>query len=216
MTNKTQTPTVLMLLNSGCAHCPGVLNHLTDLLKNGDISKLEAININQQPEIAREFNVRSVPWVKIGQIELTGSQSKAELVRAIEQANSVTGLVQHYEDMLNNGQLQETIEQLQKQPDNIPLLLEMLQNPQIQISVQIGIGAIMEEFTESPALIKLIPALTELTKNSLARIRNDACYYLSLTADPSVKDIISPLLNDSNEEVRETAKDCLEDLDNSI
>ena len=215
MTNKTQTPTVLMLLNSGCAHCPGVLNHLTDLLKNGDISKLEAININQQPEIAREFNVRSVPWVKIGQIELTGSQSKAELVRAIEQANSATGLVQHYEDMLNNGQLQETIEQLQKQPDNIPLLLEMLQNPQIQISVQIGIGAIMEEFTESPALIKLIPALTELTKNSLARIRNDACYYLSLTADPSVKDIISPLLNDSNEEVRETAKDCLEDLDNS-
>ena len=216
MTNKTQTPTVLMLLNSGCAHCPGVLNHLTDLLKNGDISKLEAININQQPEIAREFNVRSVPWVKIGQIELTGSQSKAELVRAIEQANSATGLVQHYEDMLNNGQLQETIEQLQKQPDNIPLLLEMLQNPQIQISVQIGIGAIMEEFTESPALIKLIPALTELTKNSLARIRNDACYYLSLTAEPRVKDIISPLLNDSNEEVRETAKDCLEDLDNSI
>jgi len=216
MTNKTQTPTVLMLLNSGCAHCPGVLNHLTDLLKNGDISKLEAININQQPDIAREFNVRSVPWVKIGQIELTGSQSKAELVRAIEQANSATGLVQHYEDMLNNGQLQETIEQLQKQPDNIPLLLEMLQNPQIQISVQIGIGAIMEEFAESPALIKLIPALTELTKNSLARIRNDACYYLSLTAEPRVKDIISPLLNDSNEEVRETAKDCLEYLDNSI
>lgn len=213
MTDKSHPPSVLMLLSSGCAHCPGVLNHLTELLKKGEISKLEAININQQPDIARELNVRSVPWVKIGPIELTGSQSKADLVRAIEQASSANGLVSYFEDMLNNGQLQEAIEQLRKQPDNIPLLLEMLQNPEIQISVQIGIGAIMEDLAASPALIKLIPALTELTKNPLARIRNDACYYLSLTADPSVKDTISSLLNDSNDEVRETAKDCLQDLE---
>ena len=212
MTNEIHAPAVLMLLSSGCAHCPAVLNHLSDLLKKGDISKLEAININQHPEIAQEFNVRSVPWVKIGQIELTGTQSKAELVRAIEQAKSSTGVIQYYEDLLNNGQLQETIEQLQKQPDNMPLLLEMLQKPDIQISVQIGIGAIMEEFAESSVLNKLIPALTELTKNPLARIRNDACYYLSLTADPEVKDTISRLLNDVDDEVKETAKDCLEDF----
>lgn len=201
-----------MLLSSGCAHCPGVLNNLTELLKSGAISKLEAININEQPEIAQKLNIRSVPWVKIGQIELTGAQTKAELVRAIEQAASSAGLAQYYEDMLNNGQLQETIEQLQKQPDNMPLLLDMLQNPEIQISVQIGIGAIMEEFAATAPLIKLIPALTELTKHPLARIRNDACYYLSLSADTRVKDTISQLLNDTDNEVRETAKDCLEEL----
>jgi len=202
-----------MLLSSGCAYCPAVLNALTELLKNGDIGQLEAINIMQHPEIAQQYKVRSVPWVKIGEIELTGAQTKAELVSAIEQSKSDGGIVDYYEGLLNNGQLQECIEHLQKHPENLALILEMLQAPQIQISVQIGIGAIMEEFTGSDTLKKLIPELTQLTKHTLARVRNDACFYLSLSTDPKVKVTINALLNDSDKEVRETARDCLEELE---
>ena len=216
MTDQTPTdhkiPDVLMLLATGCSHCPAVLNSLSELLKAGNISKLEAINISQQPDIGRQYKVRSVPWVKIGDIELTGSQSKTELLRAIEQATSSNGLIQYYEDLLNNGQLQETTDHIKNQPENLSLLLKMLQNKAIKISVQIGIGAIMEEFAKSDALIKLIPELTELTHHKLARVRNDACYYLSLTAEASVKDSIALLLDDDDPEVRETAKDCLEEF----
>ncbi len=212
MTEQTATPNVLMLLSTGCSHCPSVLNILTDLLKAGQIGRLEAINIFEQPEIAQQHNVRSVPWIKIGDIELTGSQSKTEILKAIEHSNSSSGVITHFEEQLNNGQLQEVINQIQKNTEHLSLLLKMMADESIKISVQIGIGAIMEEFAETPALVALIPALTKLTKHPLARVRNDACFYLSLTASPEVKATITSLLNDSDKEVQETAKDCLEDL----
>jgi len=212
VTTPPQTPDVLMLIATGCSHCPGVLNSLTELLKSGDISRLEVINISQQPEIAQQYNTRSVPWVKIGDIELSGAQSLTELKQAIEQSSSDNGLHEHYDQLLNNGQLQQVIEHIQKAPSRLAVLTDLMREEDIKISVQIGIGAVMEEFAESKTLIKLIPELTELTTHPLARVRNDACFYLSLTAVPEVKQIITALLNDSDKEVQETAKDCLEEF----
>lgn len=212
MTDSVPQTRVLMLLASGCAHCPVVLSMLTELLKNGDISTLEAINISQRPDIAQQYHVRSVPWLKIGEIELTGLQTKAEILQAIEQSLSASGTTDYYSEMLNNGQLQEAIDHIRKHPDNLAFLLEMLQQTDIKISLQIGIGAIMEEFARSAALNKLVPALSELTRHPLPRVRNDACFYLSLSSSLAVSDIISPLLNDPDDDVRETARDCLEDL----
>lgn len=201
-----------MLLSSDCSHCPSVLNHLCELLKSGHISKLEAININQQPEIAQQYAVRSVPWVKISDIELTGQQSKTELLKALERVQSHNGLLHYYETLLNDGQLQQAIDHLRRHPDNFTFITSMMQNEEIQISVQMGIGAIMEEFAGTSALAKLIPELTLLTRHALARIRNDACYYLSLTADPDIIPAITLLLNDTDGAVKETAIDCLQEL----
>ncbi|MDH5393786.1 MAG: thioredoxin family protein [Gammaproteobacteria bacterium] len=202
-----------MLLSSDCSHCPAVLNTLCDLLKAGNISQLNVINLSQQPEAAQPLQVRSVPWVKIGEIELSGQHNKAELLHAIELAQSGSGLMQHYDELLNNGQLQEAIHQLHKQPHNLSLLSRMMQTEDIKISVQIGIGAIMEEFARSEALNLLIPELTQLTQHPLARVRNDACFYLCLTANPDVRPSIALLLNDEDKAVQETARDCLDELD---
>ncbi|MDH5517069.1 MAG: thioredoxin family protein [Gammaproteobacteria bacterium] len=205
-------PSVVMLLASGCSHCPAVLNQLCELLKSGEISQLTAINISQQPEAAQQYKIRSVPWLKIGDIELLGNHSKDELLRAIKQAGSSDGLIEYYDELLNNGQLNDAIELLKKQPDKLALLLEMLQHKEIKISVQIGIGAIMEEFAETDALLRLIPELIQLTKHELARVRNDACFYLSLTMHPSVIAAIQALLNDPDAEVQETAQECIENF----
>lgn len=205
-------PNVLMLMASGCAHCPGVLKTLQALQKTGEIGELEAINISQQPEVAEQYKVRSVPFIKIGDIQLTGAQSRDEILRAIEQSQADHGLSQYYDDLLNNGQLAEATQHLQQQPENLAILLEMMQQRDIKVSVQIGIGAIFEDFAESEALIALIPALTALTKHALSRVRNDACFYLSLTGKAAVIPTIEALLDDENDEVKETAHDCLEDL----
>jgi len=205
-------PDVLMLMASGCAFCPGVLNTLQALQKDGEIAELETINISQQPEVAEQYNVRSVPFIKIGDIHLTGAQTREEIMRAIEQSQTEQGLAQYYDDLLNNGQLAEATEHIHQHPENLSVLLELMQEKDIKISVQIGIGAIFEDFAEHDALIELIPVLTQLTQHRLPRVRNDACFYLSLSADKTVIPAIEALLNDDNDEVRETAKDCLEDL----
>ena len=79
MNDQTQSPNAapeaLMLLSSHCAHCPGVLDSLSKLIKKGEISSLHVINLEQNPEAMQEYNVRSVPLVRIGKHELTGAQT---------------------------------------------------------------------------------------------------------------------------------------------
>jgi hypothetical protein len=64
-------------------------------------------------------------------------------------------------------------------------------------------------------LLALIPELGELTRHADARVRSDACHYLSLTHDASVKQHIEPLLDDEHEEVREVAEESLAELNNA-
>ena len=59
-----------------------------------------------------------------------------------------------------------------------------------------------------------MPELGELTKHPDARVRSDACHYLSLTHDASVRKYIEPLLDDDNEDVKEVAEESLDALGN--
>ncbi len=65
---------------------------------------------------------------------------------------------------------------------------------------------------EQILLLALIPELGELTRHEDARVRSDACHYLSLTHDDSAKQYIVPLLDDEHDEVREVAEESLEVL----
>ncbi len=67
--NTSTAPEALMLMGTQCPYCPGVLKALQALLKSGHISQLKTHNIEENPEIARQLGVRSVPWVRIGPIE---------------------------------------------------------------------------------------------------------------------------------------------------
>ena len=49
-------PHAKLLVAPGCAHCPTVLQHLSTLLKENALGKLEVINIHQHPEIAQQLN----------------------------------------------------------------------------------------------------------------------------------------------------------------
>ena len=94
--NIETAPEARMLLGTRCPHCPSVLSSLSDLVKQGVISRLEVVNLEQRPEIARQWGVRSVPWVKIGPFELTGLHSKAELQSWAEQAGSEQGMKERF------------------------------------------------------------------------------------------------------------------------
>lgn len=205
-------PEVLMFLASGCAHCPAVLSYLSDFLKAGQISQLRAVNLASNTELAKQYNVRSVPWIKIGDFELSGAYNKQELLHWIEQASLAGSMASYYEELLNNGELQSAIDHIKQHPHNLASLLELVTEKDIKISVQIGIGAIMEEFANSDTLKALVPQLTELSQHHLPRVRNDACHFLWLSGDKSVETTIRKRLNDEDAEVRETAQDCLDDF----
>jgi thioredoxin-like negative regulator of GroEL len=207
--NNQAAPQALMLLGTHCPHCPSVLNSLTALIKQGVISRLEVVNLEQRPEIAQQLGVRSVPWVKIGQFELTGLHSQAELQSWAELAGSERGMTKFVEQLLSEGEVQQVLGMIEKDASVMHALIGLVSDADAKINARLGAGVIMEEYEGKQQLQALVAELGELTRHHDARVRSDACHYLSLTHDASVKKYIEPLLNDEHEEVRDVAEESL-------
>jgi len=205
----------LMLLGTHCPHCPSVLGSLSELVKQGVIAQLEVVNLEQRPEIASELGVRSVPWVKIGQFEFSGLHSKAELQAWAELARSEQGMTKYIEQLLGEGEVQQVLEMIDKEHSLLHALIGLVSDADAKINARIGAGVVMEDYEGKPELLALIPELGKLTRHEDARVRSDACHYLSLTHDVSVKQYIEPLLDDEHEEVREVAEESLAELNHA-
>ena len=204
-----------MLLGTHCPHCPSVLGSLAELVKQGVLARLEVVNLEQRPDIGRQLGVRSVPWVRIGPFEFSGLHSKAELQSWAEQAATEQGMTNYFEQLLTEGEVKRVLEMIAKDHALLHALIGLVSDADAKINARIGAGVIMEEYQGKPELLALIPELGELTRHEDARVRSDACHYLSLTHDASVKQYIEPLLDDAHEEVREVAEESLAELNNA-
>jgi thiol-disulfide isomerase/thioredoxin len=214
MTADTRTPPdALLLLGTHCPYCPTVLKGLGELVKAGVIGKLEAVNIEQRPDIARDLGVRTAPWVRIGPFELEGLRSEQELREWAEKAGSADGLAAYLDELLSSGQIDKVLGMVRKDPANLDALLALFADTETQINTRIGISAIMEDLEGSELLQGLVTPLGELTRHAEAHIRADACHYLGMSGNRQASAWIRPLLEDSDADVREVAAESLAALE---
>lgn len=205
-------PEALMLLGSRCPYCPSVLEGLSQLVKKGEIGQLTVINVEQNPEIAREIGVRSVPWVRIGPFELEGQQTPAELASWAKRAASNEGIREYIAALLNTGGIAKAETLILENPGYFSYLLELFTDDTTSLNIRVGIGALMEMLAETDFLLSHIEQLGELTQHDKPQVRIDACHYLSLTRERSAVPFVEQLLNDDDATVREVAKESLEAL----
>jgi thioredoxin-like negative regulator of GroEL len=209
-------PDAVLLLSSQCPHCPTVLQGLTELLKQGVIGRLEAINIGTRPDIAAHYGARSVPWIKLGEFELQGLHSAAELREWAERAGSEAGLVEYYAELLKQGQLPRVLEAVHEDPQRLSTLLLLAGDPDTELKVRIGVSAVMEDFAASEALRARLPELIEQSRHQDARVRADASHFLALTGSPRALDALQALVEDREKSVRHVARDSLEELQQAL
>ena len=209
----SQTPDALLLMGTHCPWCPSVLASLQALLADGTIASLETVNIEEQPDIAATFNVRTVPWVRIGPFELEGMRSLEELRSWADKAGTTAGLADWLNELLSTGKLDEAEQHLQKEPSLIDALFILFEDIETPLNTRIGISAIMESLQGSTALAGIGDKLRELLKHDEPRIRGDACHYLALSGLTDAGDWIKPLLEDPDSNVREIAADSLAELE---
>lgn len=214
----SQAPSALLLISTGCPHCPSVLQSLSELVKEAKLASLEVVNIVAAPERAAALNVRSVPWVKLGDFELLGMKSKTELEQWISKASSNTeqseNMSAYFEELMTSGEIAKVQEMVKQQPQHIQSLLDIMANEQSSLSARLGVAAVIEHISGSNALVNVIDTLGTYCQSPNARIRNDACYYLGLSLHPNAKKYIQPLLEDEDADVRECAADALEEIGN--
>lgn len=218
MTNEeknTALPDVFMLMGTRCAFCGPMMQALTELMKAGQINRLEIVNIEHNPQLAAELDVRSVPWLRIGPFELAGSRSKQELAEWLQRAGSEEGIRAYMEEVLSEGNIDAVRKLLKKQPEALNSVIDLMADGDAKINVRLGAGVIIEEMAQSEAFKKVIPRLLEYLHHDDARVRSDACHALSLTGDASLVPEIETLLDDESAEVREIARDSLEALQES-
>lgn len=206
-------PDALLLLGTHCPYCPAVLAHLSDMVKRGVIGRLEAVNLESRPDLARELDARSVPWVRIGPFELAGNRSLAELESWARKAGSVEGMADYFAELLGAGGVAAVIGQLRRRPGDFAAILRLLADAELKINARVGLGAVIEEFAGDELLTRQIPALGALTKHDDARIRADAAHYLALTGSAQAVHWLRECLNDANAEVREIARESLDAIE---
>ena len=217
MTPTSTPPDALMVLGSRCPHCPTVLQGLSELIKQGRIGRLEVINLEQRPELAEELGIRAVPWVRLGPFELEGLRSAAELKQWAERAGSTQGLAEYFQELLKEGKLQQVVDHIRRDPSALKGLLVPLSDPEAELQIRLGIGAVMEDLAGSEALQANVAGLGELTRHEQALVRNDACHYLGMSESPEAVPYLRARLQDSDPGVVEVAQEALEQLrDNGI
>lgn len=214
--NRLTPPDALLLLAPGCPHCPVVMEGLNELVKQGLIGALEIVNIAIHPERAESLNVRSVPWVKLGPFELEGLHSAAELRGWAQRTGSMTGMARYFEALFKQGRLDKVSHFVQEQPETVEALILLASDKDAELTVRIGVSAVIEELEGSEILNQHFDALRALSEDEDPRVRADACHFLSLTHNPEAVEILNRLTRDPERSVRDLAADTLNDIQTEI
>jgi hypothetical protein len=203
-------PDALLLLSTHCPHCPAMLASLSELLKQGKIGRLEAVNLEQRPEVGQAVGVRSVPWTRIGRIELSGVHSPAELAEWAAKSDSEEGVADWFHLLLKEGQLPKAQAMIEAEPELLAAVLPIVGNVEASLNVRLGAGVLLEHFAGRDTLRALLPRLGELSQHADARVRADACHYLGLTDDAAARTWLEARITDEDADVREIAAESLQ------
>ncbi len=205
-------PDALLFITPVCTHCPSVLQALSELVKQAQVGKLTVVNIAAHPEQAAEYDVRGAPWLRLGSFTLTGAQSISELRQWAQWASGDEGTAHYVEHLLREGNYQQAVAFIAGDTLRLKALLAIVANPEANISVRLGVSALLEAYADKAELQVLLPQLAELTFHFDHRVRADACYLLGLTGSAAARTYIEVCLKDANEEVREIAEEAMEKL----
>jgi len=208
----SKPPDALLFTAPGCTHCATVIRGLGELAKQGLIGKMTVVNVAAHPDQAEEHGVRATPWLRLGPFTLTGSHSTSELKRWAEWANGMEGIAHYVEHLLKQGSYKQALAFIEADTQRLEPLLATIANPRAKMGVRLGVSALLEAHSNTPVLRKLLPQLAELARHADHRVRADACHLLGLTGSPAARTHIEVCLKDANEEVREIAKDALDEL----
>lgn len=203
-------PDALLLISTHCPHCPAMLSSLADLVKQGAVGRFEAVNLEQHPEVGQALGVRSVPWLRIGRIELAGVHSKVELAEWAAKADSEAGMADWFHLLLKEGQLPRAQAAIEADPALLAAVLPIVGNVDASLNVRLGAGVLLENLAGTDTLRALLPRLGELSQHADARVRADACHYLGLAGDTAAKPWLDARTKDEDADVREIAAESLQ------
>ncbi|MFH2134347.1 MAG: HEAT repeat domain-containing protein [Pseudomonadota bacterium] len=205
-------PDALLFVTPNCPHCETVKHALGELLKEGQVGQVRVVDASENTELAREYEVRSAPWLKLGIFTLTGARTLGELRQWVDWAHGEEGKAHYVAHLLTEGGYVQASAFIHADTQRLKPLLSIVADPLSNLEVRLGVSALLESYAYSPALQALLPELAELSRHADHRVRADACYLLGLTGSEAAKAYVEACLHDAHEEVREIATEAIHNL----
>jgi hypothetical protein len=205
-------PEALLFVAPGCPHCPAVERGIHELKVQGLIGEVTVLDVTEHFEQAAEYGVRAAPWLRLGAFTLTGAHSVAELRQWALRARGEAGIARYVEHLLQQGSFPQAAAFVAADTRRLKPLLDVLADVASGVDVRLGVSAILERYAHSAALRELLPQLAALSTHADHRVRADVCFLLGLTGSVAARAYVSACLNDASEEVREIAKEALDEL----
>ena len=205
-------PDALLFTTPGCVHCHTVQRGLDELVKEGRVGKVTVVDAIQHPEQAAEYGVRAAPWLRLGSFTLTGTLSIAELRQWAGWASGEEGTAHYVEHLLGEGGYKQAVAFIAADTHRLKPLLAIVANPDANISVRLGVSALLEAYANTPELQMLLPQLAGFSLHADHRVRADACHLLGLTGSAAARTYIDVCLKDASKEVREIAEEAMEKM----
>ncbi len=205
-------PDVLLFVTPDCPHCGAVKQALGTLLKEGQVAQVRVVDATENAELAQEYEVRSVPWLKLGIFTLTGARTLGELRQWVDWAHGEEGIAHYVAHLLSEGGFVQAKAFVHADTQRLRPLLSMVADPAANLEVRLGVSALLESYAYSPALAALLPELAELSRHADHRVRADACHLLGLSGSTAAKPALQACAHDAHEEVREIALEALHNL----
>lgn len=209
---QTHKPDALLLVSTHCPHCHRLETLLREREEKGELGNLDTINIEQSPDTAQQYNVRSVPWLRLGPFVFDEALASAELDRWIREVKQGRGQSRYIAYLLGRGRLNQAIEWLENGHGSLDAVIRIIADADAKINVRVGVGAILEHFENTDVIRAIISDLVLLLHDRNPTIRTDAAHYLSLTHSREVIASLKAMLEDENEEVRQVAAESIEAL----
>ncbi|MGW8246757.1 MAG: thioredoxin family protein [Acidiferrobacterales bacterium] len=210
--NSAKQPEALLLVSPGCQYCRAMHKVLDEFAAENKISKLTIVDIAEQPDIAEQLGVRSVPWLRLGGFVLEGAHTPGELNKWIEASARENGWSEYFEQLLESGGLSLAEKMIEEDPARLKALIPLAKDPETPMQVRVGIAAILEGIQGTAEIKILVPSLIEVARNGDAKVRADACHFLALTGSKVALPVLEQYLDDENEMVREIANEGILEL----
>jgi hypothetical protein len=146
-------PDALLLISTHCPHCPAdARSSLAELLKQGAIGRLEAVNLEQHPEVGAGAR-RALGAVDCASAasNLPACTARAELAEWAAKADSEEGMADWFHMLLKEGQLPKVQAAIEAEPELLAAVLPIVGNVEASLNVRLGAGVLLEHFASSDA-----------------------------------------------------------------
>lgn len=202
-----------LFVMQGCHVCPQMERTFQALQQQGEIDNLQIIDVSEQPELARQHNIRSVPHYIINGIAFSGLKSREEIL-SIVQSSTDHLLLRWMREQLTEGQLSDVELMVSKKSAARQALLILLNDLDTSLVVRIGLTAIIESLAQDHIFDDMEQRFIKLVEHHEQRIAIDALYYLQLISTPGCQQKLLEIAETGSSELSQLAHELI--LESSI